>query len=509
MRIMSEVEKEVTITLPEEQEIGEIVSDESTPSFERFRFKAFHDKFVSPGTVVAVAVKKNTLLVGRVTSSHENNPHFSPDKVAVRHAMNIKADHPGEELSITVFRLYEVEVLEQATSKNGKYVIRPPDILPTSGTRVVIPKSEVIGEVLGIKIRKEDGLFLGNLASTISAETNVPVVINKETIQRHFFVGGTTGSGKSYAAKVLAEEIHKHGIPIIFFDTQNEFVPLTKQKGGHVLRPGQNYFVKLSSLTEYEVLELIPSLHHQLHVEILNQAVISLIERGTEFGIDELLNEIHEVCHAQQAAPTTEKLVAQRTRTYLRSYNFLGTAFDWKKLLKKGAIIDIDCNGVSRKQLQLILAASMRELQQLRIVASIPPYMLMIDEAHLFVPQDEDSAAKQIIREGVRIGRHHGICLTLITQSPMDIDKRAIRQCNTRLIFAIEGDQLQSLQGVKADATQSMLDKLPKSPQGTCILSGTYETVKHAIPVQIRPMETQNADGGQAPAIFELVDEWK
>jgi hypothetical protein len=54
-----------------------------------------------------------------------------------------------------------------------------------------------------------------------------------------------------------------------------------------------------------------------------------------------------------------------------------------------------------------------------------------------------------------------------------------------------------------------MLDKLPKSPQGTCILSGTYETVKHAIPVQIRSMETQNADGGQAPAIFDIVDKWK
>jgi hypothetical protein len=254
-------------------------------------------------------------------------------------------------------------------------------------------------------------------------------------------------------------------------------------------------------------MELIPSLHNQLHVDILNRAVINLMEAGESYSIDRLLGEIHNVCVTQNALKS-EDLIVSRAKTYLRGYNFLGENFDWKTVLRKGAIIDIDCNGINRNQLQLILAASMRELQQLRVKGAIPPYMLMIDEAHLFVPQDEDSAAKQIIREGVRIGRHHGICLTLITQSPMDIDKRAIRQCNTRMIFALEGDQLQALQGVKADATDVMLNKLPKSPRGTCILSGTYETVKHAIPVQIRSMETANADGGQAPPIFDMLGRW-
>ncbi|MBT9145816.1 MAG: hypothetical protein DDT42_01693 [candidate division WS2 bacterium] len=146
----------------------------------------------------------------------------------------------------------------------------------------------------------------------------------------------------------------------------------------------------------------------------------------------------------------------------------------------------------------------MRELNELRKENKISPYVIFIDEAHLFVPQDESS--KQIIRESVRIGRHHGICIVLITQSPMDIDKKAIRQCNTRLLFAIEPDQLQSIQGVKADATQEMIDRLPKAPIGTCILAGTYETIKHAIPVNIRVMENPEADAGKAPDIFSEVN---
>ncbi len=76
-----------------------------------------------------------------------------------------------------------------------------------------------------------------------------------------------------------------------------------------------------------------------------------------------------------------------------------------------------------------------------------PPYVAVVDEAHLFVPQGEGSPCKQIIREGVRIGRHHGICMVLMTQSPIDIDRSIIRQCNTRLVFALEPDQLDAIRG--------------------------------------------------------------
>ena len=145
----------------------------------------------------------------------------------------------------------------------------------------------------------------------------------------------------------------------------------------------------------------------------------------------------------------------------------------------------INCKHLTTTQLHPIATAVLRELQTLRLHNHIPPYAAVIDEAHLFVPEGEGSSCKQIIREGVRIGRHHGIAMVLMTQSPVDIDKRTIRQCNTRLVFALEPDQLDAIRGVKADASEEMLNALSKMPQGTCLLSGTYESVKHAIPVKI------------------------
>ena len=54
-----------------------------------------------------------------------------------------------------------------------------------------------------------------------------------------------------------------------------------------------------------------------------------------------------------------------------------------------------------------------------------------------------------------------------------------------------------------------MLNALSKMPQGTCLLSGTYESVKHAIPVKIRERENSDSEGGETPDIFkEMKDEW-
>ncbi len=509
--------------LDEENVVGTVISDEASPSFEIFHFKAKHGKYVTPGSLLATPVSKDIFLIGRVTLSHEYNPHETSGKVTVRDTMELSPDYPGEDLSLTIHRSYEVEVISEVKMVGEQeFEVYPAEKMPRSGFAVFVPPQKVIMEVMGLEIDPKQSLNIGTVAVSLTGEENVPVRIKRNTIQRHIFIGGTTGGGKSYAAKVLAEEIHKQRIPIIFFDTQHEFVPLTQALGGKVLRPGDNYRVKLSSLSEVEILDLIPTLRHELHVAILTRAFLRLKEgrsstattlaqfssTGTQrrgINLQDLLTEIQNVATNMNANTHTIDIVMDRTRHYLSSYDFIGEEFDWPSILVPGSVIAINCKGFGRQSLQLVLASTLRELNELRKRREINPFVIFIDEAHLFVPQDEDSPCKQIIRESVRMGRHYGICNVLITQSPIDIDKKAIRQCNTRLLFAIEPDQLQAIQGVKSDATREMIDRLPKAPVGTCILTGTYETIKHAIPVKIRLMEHPEADAGEAPDIFSKI----
>lgn len=224
-------------------------------------------------------------------------------------------------------------------------------------------------------------------------------------------------------------------------------------------------------------------------------SINNLLERMEEVGPDDL-----------KADKRSTTMAVARTRA-LKQNKIFGDGIDkadWLKYIYP--CMTINCKRLTTTQLQPIATAVLRELQTLRLHTHIPPYVAVIDEAHLFVPEGEGSACKQIIREGVRIGRHHGIAMVLMTQSPVDIDKRTIRQCNTRLVFALEPDQLDAIRGVRADASLEMLNALPKMPQGTCLLSGTYESVRHAIPVKIRERETKNSEGGQTPKIFEEME---
>lgn len=499
--------------------MGTVVSDQDTPTFELVRIKLRVGQDVKPGTLIRIPVNRSekTTLIGRVKSAYENNPNERPEDINVRDTLGIDSNYPPEEDSTTIYRMIEADLIEEIFDQDGKQSIRAPQNLPNSGAKVSIASRDETVFTLGLVPDKTQGLHIGETTGGTSTE----IVLKREAIQRHMFICGTTGSGKSYAMGVVAEELIKHNLPVIFVDTQDEYSNLVKKLGGTVVQPGKDFTIRISSLTESELLDLLPDAMKTspLQMDIVAKSFGELQtqlanENIAKFTIDNLLAKIEEVTPELTAKEGDVKRVMdatlRRTRMLQRDKIFgqgFSSAADWRKIMYP--CMSINCKNLTNSQLQSVATAVLRELQNLRLHGHIPPYVMVIDEAHLFVPQDNSSPCKQIIREGVRIGRHHGICLVLMTQSPVDIDKSAIRQCNTRLVFALEPDQLDAIRGVKADATEEMLRALPKMPQGTCLLSGTYESVKHTIPVKIRARNTAESEGGATPNIFaEMQDEW-
>lgn len=507
--------------MSDENLIGTVLSDQETPTFETVRIKLKSDQDVKPGTLVKIPVSldgSTVSLIGRIKSAYEHNPNESPEDINVRDTLGLNRNYPLEEDSTIIYRTVEADLIEEIVGKD----IRAPETLPRSGAEVFVANPNEIVKALGLIKSENEGLFIGKTASG----TETSIVLKREAIQRHMFICGTTGSGKSYAMGVIAEEIIKHNLPVVFIDTQDEYSVLVEKLKGQVVEPGKDFKIRISSLTESELLDLLPDAMKQspLQCDIVAKAFGELQaelknEELPKFNLDDLLKKIEEVAPELTAKEGDVKRVAdatiRRTRT-LAKHKIFGVSedkdkktlvADWRKLLYP--CLAINCKHLTSTQLQSVATAVLRELQDLRLRGHIPPYVAVIDEAHLFVPEGEGSACKQIIREGVRIGRHHGISIILMTQSPVDIDKRAIRQCNTRLVFALEADQLEAIRGVKADASEEMLRALPKMPRGTCLLSGTYESIKHTIPVEIRERNTANSEGGKTPDVFkEMKDKW-
>ena len=487
--------------------IGTVISDQETPTFETVRIKLKEGQDVKPGTLVRVPVSRNNInstLIGRIRSAREYNPNESAESINVRETLAMAPNYPQEEYSTTIYRLAEAELIEEIADQT----MQSPQTLPQAGAEVFIANDDEIVQTLGLV--KSNGLRIGETVSGTTTE----IILKRESIQRHFFLSGTTGSGKSYAMGVITEELVKQNLPIIFIDTQDEYSLLVKKLGGRVVEPGVDFTIRISSLAESELLDLLPTATTELQKDIAGRAFGELqsqlrVEDIAKFSIDQLLDRMEEIGPDLTNSQSSIKMAISRTSSLKRNKIFgegIGKA-DWRKYMYP--CLSINCKRLTTTQLQPIATAVLRELQTLRLYYHIPPYVAVIDEAHLFVPEGEGSPCKQIIREGVRIGRHHGIAMVLMTQSPVDIDKRTIRQCNTRLVFALEPDQLDAIRGVKADASEEMLNALSKMPQGTCLLSGTYESVKHTIPVKIRERETPNSEGGETPNIFrEMKEEW-
>lgn len=489
--------------------IGTVISDETTPTFELVRIKLKHGCDAKPGTLIRIPVSRNgtaTTLIGRVKAAYEHNPNESPDNINVRDSLHISANYPQEEDSTIIYRLIEADLIEELLPQGTQ----APQTLPQSGTEVYAASEAETVQALGLIQEQQKGLHIGTTASGRRTD----IVLKRDAIQRHIFICGTTGSGKSYAMGVMGEEIIKQGIPIVFIDTQDEYSAFVKAHDGSVRQPGEDFNIRISALSEAELLDLLPSATTPLQKNIVARAFGELqselaSENIAKFTLDSLLKRIDTVGPILTRDTSSVDLAKRRTQSLARNPIFgdgIGPE-DWRKTMYP--CLALNCKYLVGWQLQSVATAVLRELQTLRRHRHIPPYVAVIDEAHLFVPEGESSPCKQIIREGVRIGRHYGISMVLMTQSPVDIDKRAIRQCNTRLVFALEPDQLVAIQGVKADASEEMLRALPKMPRGTCLLSGTYESVRHTIPVSIRPRTKDNTEGGNTPDIFaEMASEW-
>jgi hypothetical protein len=488
--------------------IGTVISDQETPTFEILRIKLKAGQDIKPGTLIRIPTLRTdrSTLIGRIRSAYEHNPNERPEDINVRDTLGLQPNYPKEEDSTTIYRVVEADLIEEIMGEE----IRSPQTLPNSGADVFIANDDEIVRTLGLERDESQGLCIGE---TVSG-TITNIILRRETIQRHMFISGTTGSGKSYATGVLAEELIRQGLPIVFIDTQDEYSTLVNKLDGMVVRPGEDFTIRISSLTEAELLDLLPSATTELQKDIAARAFSELqsecmFENIAHFSIDDLTERMAIVGTELTHNTSSISMAIIRTKSLKRNPIFGDgiTKADWIKQMIP--CLAINCKRLTSSQLQPIATAVLRELQTLRLHGHIPPYVAVVDEAHLFVPQGENSPCKQIIREGVRIGRHHGICMILLTQSPVDIDKSVIRQCNTRLVFALEPDQLDAIRGVKADASEEMLRALPKMPRGICLLSGTYESVKHTIPVKIRERRTPDSEGGKTPDIFwEMKDKW-
>ncbi len=159
-----------------------------------------------------------------------------------------------------------------------------------------------------------------------------------------------------------------------------------------------------------------------------------------------------------------------------------------------GCLSVIDLSGyVSLKNKRIIVTHLARKLFNARKEGRIPPFILFIEEAHNFAPQQvekSEAISKSVIETIAREGRKFGACLTLITQRPVKLSTTALSQCDTHVVLHVSNPYDQEHIGRSCEGiSRELLNLLPGLKVGEAIVAGG--AVNYPVIVKVRKRKTE------------------
>ena len=408
---------------------------------------------------------------------------------------------------------------------------------PTPGAKVFLADDGMLRQILNKKqLGAVGAAHIGALLLRDAAA--VPVVLDvKELVSTHMAILAGTGSGKSYTAGVLVEELmlpHNRAA-VLICDPHGEYGTLAEMRGDpqfqtedgyapvvKVLTPDQ-IRIRVSSLDYYDILSLLPEMSDRQQ-SILSKAfaLVRKHRRGDyRWDVQDLIAAVYEADSQTDeegnekigsSAPALEwKLERMHASPYFHAFEHLSP----KDLFEPGQVTILQMNEISQDEQQVICAALLRQANQARMNSQkelidpdnenyLPyPIFILLEEAHRFAPAHEPSRCKAVIRTILSEGRKFGLGVGLITQRPGKLDSDVLSQCMSQFIMRIVNpvDQDSLKYGVEA-AGRDLLKELPALTKGQVIIAGAC--VNTPVLCQVRQRLTRH--GGEtlnAPSLWQ------
>lgn len=408
---------------------------------------------------------------------------------------------------------------------------------PEPGSKVYLADNQSLQQILNKKQPGEMGA--AHIGSLLLREADtVPIALDvKELVSTHMAILAGTGSGKSYTAGVLVEELllpHNRAA-VLIFDPHGEYGTLAAIQGHPAFQSSDGYApkvkvltpeqvrIRISSLDYYDILTLLPEMSDRQQA-ILSKAfqIVKQRTRGAaRWDVNDLIQAVYDADRTQDdegndktgtSAPALEWKLERLARSdYFHAFDHLPP----KELFAPGQVTVLQMNEISQEEQQVICAAVLRQTNHARMNTHkenilpgdenyLPyPVFILLEEAHRFAPAHEPSRCKAVIRTILSEGRKFGLGVGLITQRPGKLDSDVLSQCMSQFIMRIVNpvDQESLKYGVEA-AGRDLLKELPALTKGQVIISGMCVNT----PVLCKVRQRLTAHGGEtlnAPALWQ------
>ncbi len=385
-------------------------------------------------------------------------------------------------IKYTKFTVAKVHIIGY---RDNRGFLKAPSVPFEPGTPVFTADVDLIKNVLGLN---DSGLYIG-LLSGYKIHVNLPI---KHLISKHVAILAKTGTGKSYSAGVLLEELAENNIPVVIIDPHGEYSSLSKPNNkNEEIRLMETFGIEPKSyekqvkifdikkqgplrlnskLSANEIINMLPTKISSAQKGLLYSAIKNL--EGRMYTLRDIIDEISSI--ESQSKWGLVSLLETLENTKLFSNNPTKSS----ELVKYKQITIIDLKDAQPEIQQIAVMKLIEELFKDRKCGNIPEFFLVIEEAHNFCPERGfgETASSKIIRSVASEGRKFGLGLCIISQRPAKIDKNVLSQCNTQIILKVTNPNdlkaiIDSVEGV----TSGTKDEIKDLPVGMALVVGATE----------------------------------
>lgn len=414
-----------------------------------------------------------------------------------------------------------------------------------AGSSVRVPKFDEIKNLI-IKSSPKDGLVLGVIKNTDDLyehadeelknivytfengerknQNDLPYIFNVSEFSQYPHIGvfGGSGSGKSFALRVIIEELMKKRIPTIVLDphyemdfklkTYDEAPDYSSLYQSFLL--GKDVGVDFKDLNVGEFKNLLNAAGAM--TDAMDTSVDEVFKRGESLDSFRLrLSEILEALDRTEDALKMDMQTAElngdaaeadrikRLQGYQNKYSrklnassLKGISWRFRRLVQDN-VFSSDSQALeaalrSGKLISLKGSTRLLEVYSSYILKKFyykrraymdakllgtndedyfPPFIIITDEAHNFAPKAFESASKPILKEVAQEGRKYGVFLILATQRITLLDDTITAQLNTKFILRTVRESDISTIKEETDISSDDAKRLPYLTTGDAFIS--------------------------------------
>jgi hypothetical protein len=359
---------------------------------------------------------------------------------------------------------------------------------------------------------------------------------------KHFAVLGSTGTGKSTSVSLILHRISELSPEghIVMIDPHGEYSAAFKGCGELFNVDNLQLPYWLMNFEEHcEVLLTTQDAERQRDADILAKCLLAARTKGkdmSQFGkvtVDSpipylltdlnaiIVNEMGKLDRAGDTLPfqriktKLDELRADPRYTFMFSGMlvsdsmpaFVAKLFRLPSLGRPISIVDV--SGVPSEVTSVVVSVLARMVFDYAIWSRTEaqrPLLLVCEEAHRYVPKDENGGAqavRKILERIAKEGRKYGVSLGLITQRPSDLAEGVLSQCGTIISMRLNNDRDQAcVRAAMPEGARGFLDAIPALRNRECIVCG--EGV--AIPIRVRfdDLEPEKRPASSDPSFARL-----